>query len=66
MPASTSAASAICGTARGLTKDVTSSLRTPAATMASMVAILSRVGMKSCSIWNPSRVPTSQIRTDLG
>jgi hypothetical protein len=59
-PATTSAASASCGTARGETKEVTSISRTPAAMRPLTTAIFSSVGMKVFSIWKPSRGPTSR------
>ena len=61
MPASTASASASCGTARGLTKDVTCMCRMPLAKSALATAILRAVGMKAASLWNPSRGPTSQM-----
>jgi hypothetical protein len=46
---STSCASASCGTARGLTNDVASMWRTPAAIIASMVSALTAVSMNLSS-----------------
>ena len=60
---STSCASASCGTARGLTNDVASMWRTPAAIIASMISALTAVSMNRSSDWKPSRVPTSVTRT---
>src|SRR5438552_1395308 len=62
----TASASRSCGTAFGCTKEVTSIRFTPASDSRSTTSIFSSVGMKSGSIWNPSRVPTSQIVTRSG
>lgn len=61
--AMTSAASAICGTARGETNDVASKLGTPAAASASRISTFVAVGMGVGSAWKPSRVPTSVTST---
>ncbi len=65
-PWSTSAASASCGTARGETKDEYSMIGTPAPTSSLISSILVAVGMKSRSICQPSRGPTSVTVTFLG
>src|SRR6266849_2497784 len=65
MPAMTASASRSIGTAFAETKDVTSIRGMPVAESRSTTSILSSVGMNSGSIWNPSRVPTSQIVTVL-
>src|SRR5437867_1323877 len=62
----TSSASRSCGTAFGCTKDVTSIRGRPAADSRSTTSTFCAVGMKSGSIWNPSRVPTSHIVTRVG
>ena len=59
-------ASAICGTALGLTNDVVSILRTPEREMASITWIFKSVGMNACSVWKPSRGPTSTMSTLSG
>ncbi len=64
--ASTSAASTSCGTARGDTNEENSMIGRPASTSWLISAILVAVGMKSCSIWKPSRGPTSVTVTFLG
>src|SRR6266540_2556723 len=66
MPAMTASASRSIGTTFGDTKEVTSMRGMPVAERRSTTSILSSVGMNSGSIWNPSRVPTSQIVTCLG
>jgi hypothetical protein len=48
---------------RGLTNDVASMWRTPAAIRASMTSALTAVSMNRSSDWKPSRVPTSVTRT---
>ena len=63
MRAITSAASASCGTARGDTKEVASTLRTPAPIRRLIRSALASVGMKRDSDWKPSRVPTSVTST---
>src|SRR5690606_12976309 len=63
MPASTSAASASCGTHLGLTKLVASMVRRPVADSLSTNATLSAVLIIAFSFCNPSRGPTSTIRT---
>ena len=62
----TSAASRICGTARGETKDVTSNRRSPASSSAWTSAILRFVGTKTGSDCSPSRGPTSVITARSG
>src|SRR5215217_3221734 len=59
----TSAASASCGTAFGLTKLVTSMTGRPAAVSASTNAIFALVGIVVASFWRPSRGPTSTTTT---
>src|SRR5213596_2904084 len=61
MRAMTSSASRSCGTALGWTNDVTSMRGRPAADRRFTTSTFCSVGMKSGSIWNPSRVPTSHI-----
>ncbi|KAG1259722.1 hypothetical protein G6F65_015236 [Rhizopus arrhizus] len=61
--ATTSAASAICGSNRAGTNDATSISRNPAATSASIHRNLSAVGMVAFTDCSPSRGPTSLIRT---
>ena len=63
--ASTSAASTSCGTARGDTNEENSMIGRPASTSWLISAILVAVGMKSRSIWKPSRGPTSVTVTFL-
>ena len=50
----------------GLTKDVTSISRTPAAIIASMNSNFFSVGMKSFTLWKPSRGQTSRICARFG
>src|SRR5919198_1268991 len=59
----TSSASRSCGTTLGWTNEVTSIRGTPASARRFTTSTFRSVGMKSGSIWNPSRVPTSQIVT---
>ena len=66
MRAMTSAASAICGTHFGDTKDVASSWRTPAASRRSHRSTFTSVETGCFSFCRPSRGPTSVIRTDDG
>src|SRR2546426_4263166 len=66
MRAMTSSASRSCGTAFGWTNEVTSIRGRPAADSKFTTSTFCSVGMKSGSIWNPSRVPTSQIVTRSG
>ena len=66
MAAMTSAASRSWGIALGDTNEVTSMRGNPAAASRFTTSIFWSVGMNSGSIWNPSRVPTSQIVTCLG
>src|SRR5204862_7158117 len=66
MAAMTASASRSCGTAFGWTNEVTSMRGTPASLRRSTTSTVCSVGMNSGSIWNPSRVPTSQIVTCLG
>src|SRR5215813_5679397 len=66
MPASTSAASASCGTHFGDTNDVTSILGMPAETSRLMSSIFFDVGTKTGSDCSPSRGLTSTIVTRLG
>src|SRR5256712_13526232 len=61
-----SAASPNWGPPLGWTNEVTSIRGTPASARSVTTSTLSSVGMKSGSIWNPSRVPTSQIVTRSG
>lgn len=56
----TSSASANCGMFLGGTNEQTSMSRTPAASSASIQAILAGVGKKVGMIWSPSRSPTSR------
>src|SRR5690606_17331527 len=63
MPASTSAASASCGTHLGLTKLVASMVRSPVADSLSTSATLSAVLIIDFSFCSPSRGPTSTMRT---
>src|SRR5688500_5654918 len=60
---STSRASASCGITSGRTKLVTSSRRRPVRASISTSRIFSAVGITSGSFWNPSRGPTSRMRT---
>src|SRR5262245_20078569 len=62
----TVSASRSWGTAFGWTNDVTSMRGTPASDKRSTTSIFRSVGMNSGSIWNPSRVPTSQSVTCAG
>ena len=62
----TVSASLSWGTALGETNEVTSMRGMPVAASLFTTSILASVGMKSGSIWNPSRVPTSQMVTRLG
>src|SRR3989442_3233441 len=62
----TSSASRIWGTTLGWTNEVTSILGTPASERRFTSSIFASVETKSGSIWNPSRVPTSQIVTRSG
>src|SRR5918995_5391580 len=66
MRASTSAASAICGTHFGLTKAVTSTTGRPALESRSTNATLSAVEIAALSFCSPSRGPTSTTVTRLG
>ena len=66
MRAMTSSASRSAGMALGDTKDVTSMRGTPVAESRSTTSTLRSVGIQSGSIWNPSRVPTSQSVTRCG
>ena len=66
MPAITASASLSWGTALGETNEVTSMRGMPVAESRFTTSIFCSVGMKSGSIWNPSRVPTSHIVTRLG
>jgi hypothetical protein len=66
MPAMTASASFSIGTAFGDTNDVTSIRGMPVAESWFTTSIFWSVGTNSGSIWNPSRVPTSQIVTRLG
>src|SRR5215510_13570228 len=66
MRAMTSSASRSCGTALGCTNEVTSMRGRPAADSRFTTSIFCSVGMKSGSIWNPSRVPTSHTVTRWG
>ncbi len=59
----TSPASASCGMTSARTKLVTSRRRRPVRASASISRTLSAVGMISGSFWNPSRGPTSRMRT---
>src|SRR5690606_25713817 len=62
----TSAASASCGTHLGLTKLVASMQRRPVADRRSISSTLAAVGMMDFSFCNPSRGPTSTMRTLAG
>ena len=62
----TASASRRAGTALGDTKEVTSIRGTPVAESRSTTSTLTSVGIQSGSIWNPSRVPTSQSVTRCG
>ena len=62
----TASASRRAGTTFGWTNEVTSILGRPASASPFTTSTFRSVGMKSGSIWNPSRVPTSQIVTRLG
>ncbi len=66
MRAITSAASAICGTHLGETKDVASIDGTPASASASISATFTSVGTTPFSFCSPSRGPTSTRRTRFG
>src|SRR6266850_3518226 len=66
MAAITASASRSCGTTLGCTNEVTSMRGTPASDSRFTTSTFCSVGMKSGSIWNPSRVPTSQIVTRSG
>ena len=59
--AMTSSASAIAGTALGLTKEVASSLLTPAAARRVISSTLVSVPSRVASFWSPSRGETSMI-----
>jgi hypothetical protein len=48
---------------RGLTNEVASSARTPAAISASMICAFVSIGISFGSDWKPSRVPTSVMAT---
>src|SRR5439155_19566679 len=62
----TSSASRSWGTTCGWTNEVTSIRGTAASARRFTTSIFCSVGMKSGSIWKPSRVPTSQIVTRSG
>src|SRR5262245_7716207 len=62
----TASASFRAGIALGETNDVTSIFGSPVAESRSTTSTLRSVGIQSGSIWNPSRVPTSQMSTRLG
>ncbi len=64
--ASTSSASESCGITSGRTNEVTSIRRSPLAESRSISRTFSAVGIVSGSFWNPSRGPTSRIRTFFG
>ncbi len=63
---STSAASASCGITSGRTNEVISSRPTPVAESRSISRTFSAVSILSGSFWNPSRGPTSRMRTLFG
>src|SRR5262249_18309238 len=66
MPAITASASLSWGTALGETNEVTSMQGMPVAESRFTTSTFCSVGMKSGSIWNPSRVPTSHTVTRRG
>ena len=59
-------ASASCGITSARTNEVTSIRRSPAAPSIPISRTFSAVGITSGSFWNPSRGPTSRIRTLRG
>ena len=59
MPARTSAASAMAGTAFGETNEVTSILCRPVRASWFTISIFVAVGTNAFSIWKPSRTATS-------
>ena len=63
---STWAASASCGITSGRTKEVTSIRPTPVVESMSISRTFSAVSIVSGSFWNPSRGPTSRMRTVFG
>ncbi len=65
-PAMTCSASAICGTALGLTNDVTSMRVRPVCARRLAISILCSVGTNAPRLWMPSRVPTSRMVTRAG
>src|ERR1700682_4504942 len=66
MPCTTSSASAMPGTAFGLTKETIWIWSIPVCASASISAILRVVGIAPFSNWNPSRGPSSLICTRFG
>ncbi len=66
MRSSTSRPSASWGMTSARTNEVTSMRGTPVRASASMSRTLSSVARTSGSFWNPSRGPTSRIRTAPG
>src|SRR6266852_3160226 len=63
--ATISAASPNCGMSFAGTKEQTSISGMPAAASAVHHAVLSAVGMNSCTLCNPSRMPTSRTQTSI-
>jgi hypothetical protein len=66
MACSTSGASASWGMTSARTKLVASRRRSPVRASASIRRTFTSVGMTSGSFWNPSRGPTSRMRTASG
>src|SRR3984957_17035257 len=66
MPCTTSSASAMPGTAFGLTKETIWIWSIPVCASASISAIFRAVGMAPFSNWNPSRGPSSLMCTRFG
>src|SRR3954451_17960752 len=66
MARSTSSASASCGTARGLTKDVASITLRPVVDSSSISLTFACVGTSACSVCSASRGPTSTTVTASG
>src|ERR1700733_2509753 len=66
MPFTTSSASAMPGTALGLTKDTIWMWSSPVWESASISSILRDVGIAPFSNWNPSRGPSSEIWIAVG
>src|ERR1700733_15352560 len=66
MPFTTSSASAMPGTALGLTKDTIWTWSSPVWESASISSIFREVGIAPFSNWNPSRGPSSEMWIAVG